>query len=111
MEEDPLYLLVKEQLSRIQDRFDARSAHLEEMLQHQSQISQERISSLSENTKTLRDDLRDHEKDLRDKLDDHETRIRSLTDSATTSRTWQNLFTGGSLLTAIAAFIRAFFGG
>jgi hypothetical protein len=69
------------------------------MLHHQSQISQDRIFSLLENTKTLRDDLRDHE-----------TRIRSLTDSATTSRTWQNLFTGGSLLTAIAAFIRAFFG-
>jgi hypothetical protein len=99
MEEDPLYLLIKEQLSRIQDRFDARSIHLEEMLHHQSQISQDRIFSLLENTKTLRDDLRDHE-----------TRIRSLTDSATTSRTWQNLFTGGSLLTAIAAFIRAFFG-
>lgn len=100
MEEDPLYLLIKEQLSRVQDRFDARSAHLEEMLQHQSQISQDRISSLSENTKSLRDDLRDHE-----------TRIRSLTDSATTSRTWQTLFTGGGLLASIAAFIRAFFGG
>jgi len=111
MEEDPLYLLVKEQLARIQDRFDARSTHLEEMLQHQSQISQERISSLSENTKTLRDDLRDHEKDLRADLDDHETRIRSLTDSATSSRTWQNLFTGGGLIASIAAFIRAFFGG
>jgi ElaB/YqjD/DUF883 family membrane-anchored ribosome-binding protein len=110
MEEDPLYLLVKEQLSRIQDRFDARSAHLEEMLQHQNQISQERISSLLENTKTLRDDLRDLDKSLRELSHDHETRIRNLTDSATVSRTWQNLFTGGSLLTAIAAFIRAFFG-
>jgi predicted RNase H-like nuclease (RuvC/YqgF family) len=100
MEEDPLYLVIKEQLSRIQDRFDARSAHLEEMLKHQSQISRERISSLLENNQTLRVDLRDHE-----------TRIRALTDSATTSRTWQSLFTGGATLTSIAAFLRAFFGG
>jgi ElaB/YqjD/DUF883 family membrane-anchored ribosome-binding protein len=110
MEEDPLYLLVKEQLARIQDRFDARSTHLEEMLQHQSQLSQERISSLLENTKTLRDDLRDLDKSLRELSHDHETRIRELTDSATASRTWQSLFTGGATLTSIAAFIRAFFG-
>jgi hypothetical protein len=81
------------------------------MLHHQSQISQERISSLLENTKTLRDDLRDNKKNLLDTLNDHETRIRSLTDSATTARTWQTLFTGGGLLASIAAFIRAFFGG
>ena len=100
MEDDPLYLLIKEQLARIQDQFSARAAHLEEKLDHQAQMTQERTSFLQETTKSLRDDLRDHE-----------TRIRTLTDSATAARTWQTLFTGGGLIASIAAFIRAFFGG
>jgi len=46
MEDDPLYQLVKEQLARIQDQFNARAAHIEEKLDFQTQLAQERISSL-----------------------------------------------------------------
>ena len=100
MEEDPLYLLVKEQLARIQDQFSARISHLEERQNYQSQLTQERTSSLQEASKSLRVDLKDHE-----------DRIRSLTDSATTARTWQSLLSGTGFLTGVAALIRAFFGG
>ena len=99
MEDDPLYQLVKEQLARIQDQFNARAAHIEEKLDFQTQLAQERISSLQESNKSLHSDLRDHE-----------TRIRTLTDSATAARTWQSLFSGVGFLTGVAALIRAFFG-
>jgi len=100
MEEDPLYLLVKEQLARIQDQSTARISHLEGLLQHQNQLTQERILSLQEITRSLRVDMKDHE-----------DRIRSLTDSATTARTWQSLLSGTGFLTGVAALLRAFFGG
>jgi len=100
MEEDPLYLLVKEQLARIQDQSSARINHLDQLLQHQNQLTQERILSLQEITRILRIDMKDHE-----------DRIRSLTDSATTARTWQSLLSGTGFLTGVAALLRAFFGG
>jgi len=100
MEEDPLYLLVKEQLARIQDQSTARISHLDELLQHQNQLTQERVQSLQEITRSLRVDMKDHE-----------DRLRSLTDSATVARTWQSLLSGAGFLTGIAALVRAFFGG
>jgi uncharacterized coiled-coil protein SlyX len=99
MDENPFYQLVKEQLGRIQDQFASRTAQLEEKLAHQEEMTKERTSALQEIVQAQRDDLRDHE-----------TRIRSLTDSATSSRTWQTLFTGGSLLASITALLRAFLG-
>jgi predicted RNase H-like nuclease (RuvC/YqgF family) len=99
MDEDPFYQLVKEQLAHIQDQFASRITHLEEKLDHQSEMTKERTSALQETVKQLHV-----------YLTDHETRIRSLTDSATSARTWQTLFTGGSLLASITALLRAFLG-
>ena len=45
---------------------------------------------------------------LRSTMTDHETRLRSLTDSAVTFRTWQNLLTSGALTASLTAFIRSF---
>jgi len=42
---------------------------------------------------------------------DHETRLRAVADGVTQFRTWSGLTSGGSSILAIAAFLKAMFGG
>jgi hypothetical protein len=99
MTEDPTYQLIKEQLARFQDQLTARITLLEQRLEHQAALNQDRTSALLETTKTLRDDLRDHE-----------SRLRSLADTAATSRTWQSILSGSGFLTGLSALLKSFLG-
>lgn len=100
MDEDPLVLLVKEQLARFQDQLISRLKTLEANQVHYRELTDFRIKGLSNLQDTVVADI-----------DDHEKRIRSLNDSAVASRTWQSLFLGGSTIASITALVRSFFGG
>ncbi len=100
MEEDPLYQLVLERLDHFQKTFEARFQLMELNVQHFQKLNETQQEAVKK-------DLADLERSL----GDHEARLRSLTDSAVTFRTWQNLFSGGSIAASLTALFRSFFGG
>jgi hypothetical protein len=87
--EDEQIQLITEQLGRLSDKISARLAAVEIELDHYGE-------KLSDTRKTV---------------DDHENRLRSVTDQGTRNTVILGLFSGGSLMTSIAAFIKAFVSG
>jgi hypothetical protein len=85
--------LLGEQLRHMIDLLRTDIEGLERERSHDREIYDRRIDQL--------------EKDRQD----HEQRIRSLQDSATSFKVWSGLASGGSTIAAIAALLKAWFGG
>ena len=93
MVDEPGAELLAEQLRHMIDLLRTDIEALERERRHDREIYDRRLVQLEEDRK------------------DHETRLRSLQDGATTFKVWSGLTTGGSSLVAIAALIKAWFGG
>jgi hypothetical protein len=85
--------LLGEQLRHMIDLLKADIEALERERRHDRELYDRRIAHLEQ------------------EREDHEQRIRSLQDGAVTFKVWSGLANGGSGLVAIAALIRAWFGG
>jgi chromosome segregation ATPase len=92
--------LLTEQLSRFHDRYESHLERLETLINHNQQLTSERLESIRSDLKLLQKDR-----------DDHETRIRDLRDTSTSFKTMQSLFSGGSIIASLTALIRSFLGG
>ena len=97
---DPEVALIAEQLARMRDNIEARFERLEAATAHRQALDAERWGA---NRREL--------DSLHDVLADHERRLRDVRDGVTSYRTWSTLTSGGSVLTSLVAFIKAFFGG
>jgi hypothetical protein len=98
-DQDPLYQLVLERLNRFEQTFEARFTIVELNVKHLQEL----------NVQTA-DTLKSDQISLHDTIKDHELRLRTLTDSAVTFRTWQNLFSGGSIAASLTALLHAYLG-
>lgn len=92
MNEDQAALLA-EQMRRALDLMKAELNALKAQQAHDRELVRHRLSALE------------------GRADDHELRLRSATDGVTQFKMWAGLASGGSGLMALAALIRAFFGG
>lgn len=90
---DPEGELIAEQLRHTIDLLNARIESLAKELEHQKELSGNRLRSLEESQK------------------DHETRIRGLQDGVTSFRVWTGLTNGGASIMSIIAFVKAFLSG
>jgi hypothetical protein len=84
--------LIAEQMRHAHSLLRAEVAALQAGLDHQRELSANRLEALERITA------------------DHETRLRAATDGVTQFKMWSGLTNGGSSLLAIVAFIKAFFG-
>jgi regulator of replication initiation timing len=92
--------VISEQLGRLKDNIESRFQRIEALINHQNEISEERLRA-----------LRLEVGDLRRAKDDHETRIRTATEGVTQFKMYSGLANGGSGLLSIIALIKSFFGG
>ena len=92
--------VISEQLGRLEDNIESRFQKIEAMINHQNQISEERMRA-----------LRTEVGDLKKAKEDHETRIRSATEGVTQFKMYSGLANGGSGLLSIIALVKSFFGG
>jgi archaellum component FlaC len=92
--------LISEQLGRLKDNIESRFQKIEALINHQNEISEERLIA-----------LRSEVGDLRRAKEDHETRIRTATEGVTQFKMYSGLANGGSGLLSIIALIKSFFGG
>jgi archaellum component FlaC len=92
--------VISEQLGRLKDNIESRFQKIEALINHQNEISEERLRS-----------LRSEVVDLKKAKEDHETRIRSATEGVTQFKMYSGLANGGSGLLSIIALIKSFFGG
>lgn len=89
--------LLTEQLGRFKDKIETSLSALEVEQKHQKEIA--------DLQKQLYEGQLD---DLKKAVADHETRIRAATDGVTQFKTWSGIISGGSLVAAVAAFLKAF---
>jgi len=92
--------VISEQLGRLKDNIESRLQRIEVLINHQNEISEERLRA-----------LRVEVGDLRRAKEDHETRIRSATEGVTQFKMYSGLANGGSGLLSIIALVKSFFGG
>jgi regulator of replication initiation timing len=92
--------VISEQLGRLKDNIESRFQKIEALINHQNEISEERLIA-----------LRFEVGDLRRAKEDHETRIRTATEGVTQFKMYSGLANGGSGLLSIIALIKSFFGG
>ncbi len=90
--------VISEQLGRLKDNIESRFQKIEALINHQNEISEERLRA-----------LRTEVGDLKKAKEDHETRIRSATEGVTQFKMYSGLANGGSGLLSIIAFVRSFF--
>jgi len=90
--------VISEQLGRLKDNIESRFQKIEALINHQNEISEERLRA-----------LRSEVGDLKKAKEDHETRIRSATEGVTQFKMFSGLANGGSGILSIIAFIRSFF--
>jgi archaellum component FlaC len=92
--------VISEQLGRLKDNIESRFQKIEALINHQNEISEERLRA-----------LRSEVGDLKKAKEDHETRIRMATEGVTQFKMYSGLANGGSGLLSIIALIKSFFGG
>lgn len=92
--------VISEQLGRLKDNIESRFQKIEALINHQNEISEERLRS-----------LRSEVVDLKKAKEDHETRIRSATEGVTQFKMYSGLANGGSSILSIVALVKSFFGG
>ena len=92
--------VISEQLGRLKDNIESRFQRIESLINHQNELSEERLRA-----------LRLEVGDLRRAKEDHETRIRSATEGVTQFKMYSGLANGGSGLLSIIALVKSFFGG
>lgn len=97
--DEPGARLIGEQLARLRDQLEARLDRLEAAQAHQRALDDERWSALRRELDRL------HAEDA-----DHEGRLRDAAQGVTSFRTWIALTSGGSVLAAAAALLKAFLG-
>ena len=90
--------VISEQLGRLKDNIESRFQRIEAVINHQNEISEERLRA-----------LRVEVGDLKKAKEDHETRIRSATEGVTQFKMFSGLANGGSGILSIIAFVRSFF--
>lgn len=92
--------VISEQLGRLKDNIESRFQKIESLINHQNELSEERLRA-----------LRLEVGDLRRAKEDHETRIRAATEGVTQFKMYSGLANGGSTILSIVALIKSFFGG
>ena len=92
--------VISEQLGRLKDNIESRLQRIEALINHQNEISEERLRA-----------LRTEVGDLKKAKEAHETRIRSATEGVTQFKMYYGLANGGSGLLSIIALVKSFFGG
>jgi len=90
--------VISEQLGRLKDNIESRFQRIEALINHQNEISEERLRF-----------LRSEVVDLKKAKEDHETRIRSATEGVTQFKMFSGLANGGSGILSIIAFVKSFF--
>lgn len=90
--------VISEQLGRLKDNIESRFQKIEALINHQNELSEERLRA-----------LRLEVGELRKAKEDHETRIRSATEGVTQFKMFSGLANGGSGILSIIAFVRSFF--
>lgn len=92
--------VISEQLGRLKDNIESRFQKIESLINHQNEISEERLRA-----------LRSEVGDLKKAKEDHETRIRSATEGVTQFKMQSGIVNGGSSILSIVAVIKSFLGG
>jgi cysteinyl-tRNA synthetase len=92
--------LLREQLLHMLDNLDARLAALDARYRSDRALSEERLTGIEQDLSALQTTLADHEQ-----------RLRATGEGVTQLKVWCGLGSGGSGLLALAAALRAFFGG
>lgn len=96
-EESQTARLLTEQLARFRDRIESSLTALDMEQKHQKEINDLQ-------TRLYEGQIAD----LKKQVEDHETRLRAATDGVTQFKTWSGIVSGGSLVAAVAAFLKAF---